>query len=136
MVPLSYFIEQPFQNWTRATADILGTVYFYADYSLPVAEVGEELRRILETSGMWDGKVCVLQVTNATDRAIELRALMSAPNSGAAWDLRCYVRERLIAFVREHYPESRSRTRAEPRSERSPELPPPGPDGLASPSRA
>jgi hypothetical protein len=136
MVPLSHFIEQPLQNWTRATADILGTVYFYADYSLPVAEVGEELRPILETSGTSDGKVCVLQVTNATDRAIELQALMSAPNSGAAWDLRCYVRERLIAFVREHYPESLSRTRAELRSERSPELPPVGPDRLTSPSRA
>jgi small-conductance mechanosensitive channel len=113
VVPLSYFIEKPFQNWTRATADLLGTVYIYTDYCVPVDEVRKELRRILETSGMWDGRVCVLQVTNSTDRAVELRALMSAPNSGTAWDLRCYVRERLIQFVREHYPESLPRTRAE-----------------------
>ncbi len=113
VVPLSYFIEKPFQNWTRAAADLLGTVYIYTDYCVPVDEVRKELRRILETSGMWDGRVCVLQVTNSTDRAMELRALMSAPNSGAAWDLRCYVRERLIQFVRERYPESLPRTRAE-----------------------
>ncbi len=136
VVPLSYFIEQPFQNWTRVTADILGYVYVYTDYSLPVPEVRKELRRILETSGMWDGKVCVLQVTNATDRTMELRALMSAPNSGTAWDLRCYVRERLIAFVRERYPESLPRTRAELRNEPSPELPAPGPDRVVSPTRA
>ncbi|MEJ2387117.1 MAG: hypothetical protein P8Y27_07330, partial [Chromatiaceae bacterium] len=81
-------------------------------------------------------KVCVLQVTNATDRTMELRALMSAPNSGTAWDLRCYVRERLIAFVRERYPESLPRTRAELRNEPSPELPAPGPDRVVSPTRA
>lgn len=113
IVPLSHFIEQPFQNWTRVTADLLGTVYVYTDYTVPVEEVRQELRRILESSGMWDGKVCVLQVTNATEHAMELRALMSAPDSGKAWDLRCYVREKLIGFLQTRYPESLPRTRAE-----------------------
>jgi len=113
VVPLSYFIEHPFQNWTRISAELLGTVFVYTDYSVPVEEVRQELRRILESSGMWDGKSCGLQVTNATDHVVEMRALMSAPNSGTAWDLRCYVREKLIGFLQRKYPESLPRTRAE-----------------------
>jgi small-conductance mechanosensitive channel len=113
VVPLSYFIEKPFQNWTRKTADLLGTVFIYADYSLPVEEVRRELRRILESSGKWDGKVCVLEVTNASEHTVELRALVSAPDSSTAWDLRCYVREKLIEFLRERHPECLPRTRAE-----------------------
>jgi small-conductance mechanosensitive channel len=113
ILPISYFIEKPFQNWTRNTADLLGTVFIYADYTLPVDEVRQELQRILQSSGMWDGKVWGLQVTNATDRTLELRALMSAANGSAAWDLRCYVREKLIAFLQQNYPESLPRTRGE-----------------------
>jgi small-conductance mechanosensitive channel len=113
ILPISYFIEKPFQNWTRNTADLLGTVFVYTDYTVPVNEVREELHRILQSSGMWDGKVWGLQVTNATERTIELRGLMSAPGSSAAWDLRCYVREKLIAFLQERYPQSLPRTRAE-----------------------
>src|SRR5580704_2522807 len=113
VLPISYFIEKPFQNWTRNTADLLGTVFIYADYTLPVDEVRQELQRILQSSGMWDGKVWGLQVTNATDRTLELRALMSAANGSAAWDLRCYVREKLIAFLQQNYPESLPRTRGE-----------------------
>jgi small-conductance mechanosensitive channel len=111
VVPLSYFLERPFQNWTRVTADLLGTVFVYADYTVPVEEVRQELRRILESSGMWDGKVCGLQVTNATERTVELRALMSAPDSGRAWDLRCHVREKLIGFLQQRYPQSLPRSR-------------------------
>jgi small-conductance mechanosensitive channel len=113
ILPISYFIEKPFQNWTRNTADLLGTVFIYADYTLPVDEVRQELQRILQSSGMWDGKVWGLQVTNATDRTLELRALMSAASGSAAWDLRCYVREKLIAFLQQNYPESLPRTRGE-----------------------
>jgi small-conductance mechanosensitive channel len=113
VVPLSHFIEQPFQNWTRRTANLLGTVFLYADYRLPVDEVRGELRRILESSGQWDGKVCAVQVTNASEHTVELRALMSAPDSSTAWDLRCYVREKLIEFLRERHPECLPRTRAE-----------------------
>ncbi len=113
VVPLSYFIEKPFQNWTRRTADLLGTVFIYADYSLPIGEVRRELQKILESSGKWDGKVCALEVTNASERTVELRALMSAPDSSTAWDLRCYVREKLIELLRERYPECLPRARAE-----------------------
>jgi small-conductance mechanosensitive channel len=113
VVPLSYFIEKPFQNWTRKTADLLGTVFIYTDYTVPVDEVRKELRRILESSGMWDGKVWGLQVTNTSEHTVELRALMSALGSSASWDLRCHVREKLIAFLQSNYPQSLPRTRAE-----------------------
>ncbi|MEZ4522512.1 MAG: mechanosensitive ion channel family protein [Thermomicrobiales bacterium] len=113
IVPLSRFIEQPFENWTRQTANLIGSVYLYADYRVPVDAVREELGRILGSTGLWDGKVQGLQVTDATDRSIELRAIMSARNSSNAWDLRCLVRERLINFLNENYPESLPRTRAE-----------------------
>jgi len=113
IVPLTYFIEKPFQNWTHTTADILGTVFVYTDYRVEVEEVRSELQRILQSSGMWDGKVWGLQVTNATDRSLELRALMSAPDGPKAWDLRCYVREKLIEFLQERFPGSLPRTRAE-----------------------
>jgi small-conductance mechanosensitive channel len=113
VVPLSYFIEKPFQNWTRSSSELLGTVFLYTDYSVPVDDVRSELRRILENSGMWDGKVWGLQVTNATDRTVELRALMSAPDSGRAWDLRCHVREALIGYLQRKYPQSLPRVRTD-----------------------
>jgi small-conductance mechanosensitive channel len=113
VVPLSYFIEKPFQNWTRRTADLLGTVFVYVDYSVPVNELRQELLDILRKSGMWDGRSWGLQVTNANDRTIELRALMSAPNGPKAWDLRCHVREKLIEFLQREYPQSLPRVRAE-----------------------
>jgi small-conductance mechanosensitive channel len=113
VLPLSYFIEHPFQNWTRQTADILGTVYIYTDYSVPVEDLRQQLRRILESSELWDTKVCGVQVTNATEHTMEVRALMSASNSGRAWDLRCYVREKMIEFLQQKYPECLPRTRAE-----------------------
>ncbi len=111
VLPLSYFIEHPFQNWTRVTADLLGTVFVYADYTVPVEEVRAELLRILQASGMWDGKVWGLQVTDTSEHTIQLRALMSAPDSGSAWDLRCHVREKLIAFLQQRHPESLPRLR-------------------------
>jgi small-conductance mechanosensitive channel len=113
IVPLSYFIEKPFQNWTRKTANLLGTVSLHVDYTLPVEEVRQELLRILEDSKLWDGRVWNLQVTDATDRTVELRALMSAPDASTAWDLRCQVRERLIGFLQRRHPESLPRLRAE-----------------------
>ena len=113
VVPLSYFIEHPFQNWTRVTADLLGTVFVYTDYTVPVDEVRAELHRILQASPMWDGKVWGLQVTDATEHTLQLRALMSAADSSIAWDLRCHVREKLVAFLQERYPHSLPRVRAE-----------------------
>jgi small-conductance mechanosensitive channel len=113
IVPLSYFIEKPFQNWTRQTADLLGSVFIYADYTLPVEPVRQELHRILQSTKLWDGKIWNLQVSNATQNVIELRALMSAPSGPVAWDLRCYVREKLVEFIQQKYPESLPRTRAD-----------------------
>lgn len=113
VLPLSYFIEKPFQNWTRQSSDLLGTVFFYADYTVPVDEVREELHRMLASSGMWDGKVWGLQVSNLSERTVELRALMSAPGSSEAWDLRCYVREKMVEFLQRRYPNSLPRARAE-----------------------
>ncbi len=117
VVPLSYFIEKPFQNWTRKTADLLGTVVLHVDYTVPVDAVREELHRILEASKLWDGKVWNLQVTDASERAMQLRALMSAPDASTAWDLRCHVRERLIGFLQRRHPESLPRVRAEIRGD-------------------
>jgi small-conductance mechanosensitive channel len=113
IVPLSYFIEKPFQNWTYKTADILGTVFLYADYNVPVEEIRVELYRLLQTSEMWDGNAWSLQVTSATERTMELRALMSAPDSETIWNLRCHIREKLIQFLQERYPQSLPRIRAE-----------------------
>lgn len=106
IIPISYFIENPFQNWTRISAALLGTVYLYADYTVPVEAVRQELFRILEKSEYWDGKVKGLQVTNTTDRIVELRALMSAVDSPTTWNLRCEVREKLLTFVQKNYHES------------------------------
>ncbi|MFH1718710.1 MAG: mechanosensitive ion channel domain-containing protein [Planctomycetota bacterium] len=113
IVPITHFIEKPFQNWTRVTADILGTVFIYVDYTVPIDSVREELARILKKSELWDGKVCVLQVTNTSERTVELRALMSAADASAAWTLRCEVREKLVDFVRTKYPDALPKVRAE-----------------------
>ncbi|SDM02390.1 Mechanosensitive ion channel [Geoalkalibacter ferrihydriticus] len=113
VVPITYFIEQPFQNWTRVTADLLGTVFIYADYRIPVAEVREQLHVFLKESQSWDGKVWGLQVTNATDRSVELRALMSAVDASVAWNLRCEIREKLLAWLQTNYAECLPRVRTE-----------------------
>lgn len=113
IVPITYFLESSFQNWTRVSADLLGTVFLYVDYTVPVQALRDELKRILEQSPLWDGKVCVVQVTNATEHTVEVRALMSAADSSNAWGLRCEVREKLIEFIQKNYPESLPRTRAE-----------------------
>jgi hypothetical protein len=113
VLPITYFIEKPFQNWTRVTADILGTVFIYVDYTVPVQAIREELHRILKKTDLWDGKAWVLQLTNTTERTVELRALMSAPDAPTAWNLRCEVREKLIEFIRKNYPDGLPKVRAE-----------------------
>jgi small-conductance mechanosensitive channel len=113
ILPLSYFIEHPFQNWTRHNADLLGSVMLYVDYSVPVEEVREELARIVKSTNLWKGEVCSLQVSDATEKTLQLRALVDAHNSSDAWDLRCYVREKLIQFLQEKHPNSLPKTRAE-----------------------
>jgi small-conductance mechanosensitive channel len=121
VVPITYFIEKPFQNWTRTSADILGTVFLQVDYNVPVEAIRKELTRILEASPHWDRKVNVLQVTDAKDRTLELRALASSSDASKSWDLRCEMREKLVAFIQKNYPGSLPRLRTTfervPRSE-------------------
>ena len=104
VVPITYFIEKPFQNWTRTSAELLGSVPIAVDYSLPIAETRREFKRILDASELWDGKVWSLQVTEASDRVMVIRPLFSAPDSSKQWDLRCEVREKLITWIQDRYP--------------------------------
>jgi small-conductance mechanosensitive channel len=114
VVPLSYFIEKPFQNWTRETSALIGSVFLYVDYTVPVEKLRERLMEIARASPLWDGRVVVLQVSDATkDNTVELRALLSARSAPAAWDLRCEVREKLIAYLQDEYPDALPRTRQE-----------------------
>jgi hypothetical protein len=113
VLPITYFIQKPFQNWTRTTAELLGTVYIYTDYRVPVDALRQELNRVVQTTSLWDERLAKLQVTNATEKTAELRALVSAEDASKAWELRCFVREKLIAFLQTHYPESLPRVRLE-----------------------
>lgn len=113
IIPLQWFIENPFQNWTRRTADILGTVFLWVDYRMPLDALREQAQRICETAPEWDGRLCLLQVFEAGEKAIQLRVLVSAGDAGKAWDLRCRVREGLVDFIQRHYPAYLPRIRAE-----------------------
>src|SRR5712691_7356926 len=113
IVPLSYFIEKPFQNWTREGSEILGTAFFYVDHSAPVDRLREKLKAIVAESKLWDGKLVKLQVTDAKENAVELRAVMSARTAGDAFDLRCEVREKLIAFLQQEMPHALPHERTE-----------------------
>ncbi|RFS21945.1 mechanosensitive ion channel family protein [Chitinophaga silvatica] len=113
ILPINYFIEKPFQNWTRTGAEILGTAFFYLDYTTPVDKLRAEFEKLLDLSPLWDKRAKALQVTNITDRTIEVRTLMSAATSGNAFDLRCYMRENLMKFIQENYPDCLPKTRAD-----------------------
>lgn len=113
VLPITYFLEKPFQNWTRVSADLLGTVTLHCDYRVPVAAVRAELQNILAETDLWDGKASGLVVVDATDKTVVLRALVSANNSGDGWDLRCHVREKLVEFLQREYPNCLPRIRAE-----------------------
>jgi small-conductance mechanosensitive channel len=111
VLPLSYFLDHPFQNWTRTNAELLGSTILHVDYTVPMEELRQELRRICESTPLWRGKVCVLQASDATEHTVQLRALMDARNSGDTWDLRCLVREKLIEYLQKNHPESLPRYR-------------------------
>lgn len=111
IVPLQWFIENPFENWTHTSSTILGTVFLWLDFSLPVAALREEFERVCRQTPEWDGRVCVLQVTDASERAMQVRLLVSAQDSGKAFDLRCKMREAMIAFISENYPQALPRLR-------------------------
>jgi hypothetical protein len=106
VVPITYFIEQPFQNWTRTSSEMLATVFLHTDYTVSVGALRDELTRILSRSTLWDQRVNVLQVTDAREHTLEIRALASAADASRAWDLRCEIREQLVVFVQENYPAS------------------------------
>ncbi len=112
IVPMTHFIERPFQNWTHSSADLLCAVILHLDYSVPVAALRDELTRILQHSRYWDGRVNALQVTDSKEQTLEVRALASAANASLGWDLQCEVRERLVGFVQREYPDSLPRIRA------------------------
>jgi small-conductance mechanosensitive channel len=112
IVPLQWFIENPFENWTHTSSTILGTVFLWLDFKLPVAALRAEFERVCKSAPQWDGRVCVLQVTDANERAMQVRMLVSAQNSGNAFDLRCAIRESMIAFIAEHHPEALPRLRS------------------------
>lgn len=111
VLPLTYFIEKPFQNWTRTGAALIGTVFLYVDYAAPVARLREALPKMLETEPKWDGAVQGLQVTDVKESTVEVRILVSARNSSDLFDLRCNVRERMIAFLIENHPDALPTTR-------------------------
>lgn len=111
VLPSSYFLEKPFQNWTRTTADIIGSVFLYTDYRVPLDELRAELTAQLEKTPLWDKQVNVLQVTDSKETTMEIRILVSAKNSPTAWDLRVHIREKMIGFIQEKYPESLPKTR-------------------------
>ncbi|MBN1332791.1 MAG: mechanosensitive ion channel [Synergistales bacterium] len=113
IVPTTYFLEKPFQNWTRVSSDLLGTVFIYTDYNISVDLIREEIKGILIEDPRWDGKVSGVQVTDSSKGQMELRILISASNAGDAWDLRCAVRERVLSFIRQKYPEALPRTRVQ-----------------------
>lgn len=99
VIPIGRVLDMPFQNWSRAGTDLLGTVFVHADYGVPVESVRREVERFARTRPEWDGRVAQLQVTDATDRTVELRALVSAPDAGKVWELRCALRENLVGFL-------------------------------------
>lgn len=112
VIPLQWFIENPFQNWTRTSASILGTVMLWVDFTLPVNDLREKATAMCKASAHWDGRVCGVQVVETTERTMQIRVLVSAKDSGKAFDLRCELREGLIAWLQKTYPQSLPRVRA------------------------
>jgi small-conductance mechanosensitive channel len=112
VVPLSYFIEKPFQNWTRVSSELLGSVFVWVDYRTPLDDLRAALKEIIESSPLWDRRYWNLQVTDTTDRAMQLRVLATSTNSSTGWNLRCDIREKLIAYIQKHHPQSLPTSRA------------------------
>ncbi|EQM66974.1 mechanosensitive ion channel family protein [Pseudomonas solani] len=136
VVPLQWFIENPFQNWTRVSSSITGAVVLWADYEMPLDPLRQELERLCkEAPQLWDGRVSVLQLVDATERAIQLRVLVSSIDSSRNWDLRCYLRENLINFIAHRYPHCLPQLRAELTRSEAPELVGRHPEPIVEPER-
>jgi small-conductance mechanosensitive channel len=106
IVPINYFLDKPFMNWTRISPEVIGQVKIYADYTMPVSALREKFKMWLASSKLWDGRSSGLQVTGANSKTIEIRATMSAQNSGDAYDLECLIRENMVTYIREEFPEA------------------------------
>ncbi|MDQ7948843.1 MAG: mechanosensitive ion channel [Pedobacter sp.] len=111
VLPITYFIEKPFQNWTRVSAELLGTVFLYLDYTIPIDVIRAEFARLLQQSPLWDKRTNVVHLTDTKENYIEVRMLMSAKNAGNTFELRAYIREKMVAFVVQHYPDALVKTR-------------------------
>lgn len=135
IIPLQWFIENPFQNWTRTSAQLLGTVFLWVDPTLPLEPLRHEARRLCEASPDWDGRLCKVQVTDTSERCMQLRVLVSSASSGQSWDLRCAVREGLIDFIRREHPGALPRLRAEWAAAPGATAPGPGSAGSPDPAR-
>ncbi|RZL02175.1 MAG: mechanosensitive ion channel [Rubrivivax sp.] len=123
VVPLQWWIEHPFQNWTRSSANILGTVFLWVDYRMPLQPLRDAMQALCEQSPLWDRRVCLIQVTDFSEKAMQLRCLISSADSGKAWDLRCLIREELMLLMQRDYPDFLPRVR----NEIDPPLPGTGP---------
>ncbi|AKJ31433.1 mechanosensitive ion channel family protein [Caldimonas brevitalea] len=133
IIPLQWLIENPFENWTRTNAQITGTVFLWVDYGMPLEPLRAEALRACKAAPQWDGRLCLLQVTDVTPQAVQLRVLVTSRSSGENWDLRCAVREALVDFMRREYPQFLPRMRAELDGEVRREQAPSGPSPVAVP---
>ncbi len=113
ILPINYFIEKPFQNWTRSSAKLINSFFLHADYTLPVEPLRQELTRLLKANPLWDGDVDCLQVTDSTPTSMEIRCLMTSADAPKGWDLKCEIREGLVRFMQENYPAALPKVRAE-----------------------
>jgi len=127
VMPITHFVEKPFQNWTRTSSDLIGSVFLYVDHRTPVPAVRSELERVVEASEYWDGEACALHVTDTSERAVELRAIASAQSAPQLWELRCEIREALVQYLQDEHPEALPRLRAHVEPE-----PPDGPAASSS----
>jgi small-conductance mechanosensitive channel len=133
IIPLQWFIENPFQNWTRKSAELIGTVFMWVDYRMPLAPLREAALAACKASRNWDGRLCLLQVVEAGEKAMQLRWLVTSANSGQNWDLRCEVREAVVDYVQREYPQFLPQLRAEVSDAAMPNRPR-EPGGTAPPS--
>jgi small-conductance mechanosensitive channel len=113
VVPISYFLEKPFENWTRNSPELIGKVKIHADYSLPVEELRTQVKQWLEESTLWDKRTWGMVITSANEKTIEIRATMSARDSGDAFELECMIREKMINYIRQNYPDALPKSRIE-----------------------
>jgi hypothetical protein len=113
VVPLQWFIDNPFQNWTRTTSQIIGSVFLWVDYTTDLEPLRREATRLAQSSKDYDGRVCLLQVVDTSENAMQLRLIVSSPSAGQNWDLRCMLREALIAMIQREQPGALPRVRTD-----------------------